>query len=320
MADRPNLDEVQSAAERMADVVRHTPLVPLHSFDLSPDIFLKLEIHQVVTSFKIRGVFNAVACLTPEKRNAGLGTVSAGNTAQALAWVGRHFGVSALSIMPEHAPATKIEAVKRYGGEPILVPTAEVFRFLKEHLWEAEPYAFIHPWTDRNLWIGHGTIGLEILSDLPSVDSVYVPVGGGGLITGVGSVLKALNPEVRVIAVEPEGCPALHESIRQGRPVSVDCDTICDGVAVPYITEELFPILRDLVDEVVLVSERDVKATIKRLALGNRIVVEGSAALSVAAASATPKENRGETVCLVTGGSIDADKFQAILGDKTLSV
>ncbi len=269
----------------------------------------------MVTSFKIRGVFNAVASLSPEERAKGLSTVSAGNTAQALAWVGRYFGVSTRSLMPDTAPATKIAAVKDYGGEPILVPTSEVFRFLKEHLWEQEPYAFIHPWTDRNVMIGHGTIGLEIIADLPEVDTVYVPVGGGGLIGGVGSALKALKPSVRIIAVQPEGCPALHESFRQGKPATVDCRTMCDGVAVPYITEEVFEILREVVDDVVLVSEDSARAAIRRLALGNRMIVEGAAALSVAAALAASPKERGRTVCLVTGGSIDTDKLLSILAE-----
>ena len=228
--ERLRLEEIRNAAERMRAIVVHTPLVPLHSYDDRRDILLKPEIHQPVTSFKIRGVFNAVASLDPKDRARGLSTVSAGNTAQALAWCGRHFGVAARSIMPDTAPATKIEAVERYGGQPVLVPIDQVFRFLKEHLWEQEPYAFIHPWTNRNVMMGHGSIGLEIMADLPEVDTVYVPVGGGGLISGVGSALKAIKPAVRVIAVEPEGCPALHESFRQGKPASVECQTICDGV------------------------------------------------------------------------------------------
>ncbi|MCH7591769.1 MAG: threonine/serine dehydratase [Planctomycetes bacterium] len=316
MIDPPTIEEIREAATRLEGVAMHTPLVPLHTFDGPSDILLKLEIHQPVTSFKIRGVYNAVAALSDEQRAAGLSTVSAGNTAQALAWTARRFGVSARSIMPDTAPPTKIEAVRRYGGEPVLVPMSEVFRFLKEHLWENEPYAFIHPWTNRNVMIGHGTIGLEIIEDLPDVDTVFIPVGGGGLMGGVGTALKALKPSVRVIAVEPAACPALHESLKQGKPASVECNTICDGVAVPYMTEEVFPLLRDIVDHVELVSEDAVKATIKRLALGNRIIVEGAGALSVAAALATPANERGKTVCIVTGGSIDTEKLVAILGDQ----
>lgn len=315
MPQRPTLDEIRTAADRLRNVALRTPLVPLHSYQDPPGILLKLEIHQPVTSFKIRGVYNAAAVLDESERARGLSTVSAGNTAQALAWVARHFGVSARSIMPDTAPQTKIDAVRRYGGEPVLVPMDEVFRFLKQHRWESEPYAFIHPWTNRNVMIGHGTIGLEIFEELPDVESVYVPVGGGGLIGGIASALKALKPDVRIIAVEPEGCRALHESFRIERAASVECNTICDGVAVPYMTEPVFDILRDIVDDVALVSEADVVATIRRLALGNRMIVEGSAALPVAAALATPAEQRGKSVCVVTGGSIDTEKLRAILAE-----
>lgn len=141
----PTLDEIRQAAHRLGDVVVHTPLVPLHSFSHRSTILLKLEIHQPVTSFKIRGVYNAVASLSDRERQRGLSTVSAGNTAQALAWVGRRFGVSARSVMPEQAPASKVDAVRAYGGTPVLLPMPEVFRYLREHLWEQEPYAFIHP-------------------------------------------------------------------------------------------------------------------------------------------------------------------------------
>jgi threonine dehydratase len=190
----------------------------------------------------------------------------------------------------------------------------EVFRYLREHGWESEPYAFIHPWTNRDVMTGHGSLGIEIAADAPDAESVFVPVGGGGLIAGVGSALKTLKPSLRVIAVEPEGCPSLHAAFKAGRPVSVDCHTMCDGVAVPYITEEMYPLLREVVDDVVLVSEEEVKAAIKRLALQDKLVVEGAGALSVAAAQAIPKEKSGKSICILTGGSIDVEKLVTILG------
>ena len=165
----PTLDEINDAASRLADVVVRTPLVPLHSYEQDSTIKLKLEILQPVGSFKIRGVFNAVAALGADVRKRGISTVSAGNTAKALAWSGQRFGVPARSLMPKDAPSAKIEAVRAYGGEPILVETQEMFRFLKERAWEAEPYAFIHPWTNRNLMIGHGTMAVEIIQDCPSL-------------------------------------------------------------------------------------------------------------------------------------------------------
>ena len=312
---RPVLNEIRAAAERIKEVVVNPPLLPVGPTDGDATILLKPEILQAVGSFKIRGVFHAVASISQDTRRRGLSTVSAGNTAQALAWTGRHFGVPARSIMPDTAPASKIEAVRAYGGEPVLVPTNEVFRYLREHSWEDEPYAFIHPWINRDLIIGHGTMGLEIVAECPDIETIFVPVGGGGLIAGVGSAVKALKPSIRVIAVEPVGCPSLHASLEAGRAVSVECDTICDGVAVPYITDEMFPLLRDLVDESVLVSDDAVKAAMRRLAFANKIIAEPSGALAVAAALAMSEEKRGLGVCIVTGGSIDPRKLAAILGD-----
>jgi len=167
--------------------------------------------------------------------------------------------------MPDTAPSPKIGAVKACGGIPVLVPTPEAFRFLQEHLWEQEPYSFIHPCTNRQVIIGHGSFGLEIVDDAPDVDTVFIPVGGGGLLGGVGSTIKAVNTSVRIYAVEPEGCPALRSAIDHGQPVTVDCKTICDGVAVPYITDEMFPLLNELIDDVLLVSARSVRAAIRSI-------------------------------------------------------
>lgn len=307
---RPTVPEVEAAARLLHGVIVRTPLVPLSGTDRA-NIWLKPEIHQPVGSFKLRGVHHAVARMTAEERRRGLSTVSAGNTAQALAWSARRFGVPARSLMPENAPRTKVDAVRELGGTPVLVPTAEVFRFLRERGWEAEPFAFVHPWTDRDVLIGHATLALEILQDLPDVRTVYVPVGGGGLLGGVASALKALAPDARVVAVEPAGCPSFFAALREGHPVTVACETICDGVAVPYVTEEMFPLLRELVDEAVLVSEEAVRETIRRLALREHIVAEGAGALALAAALA--HDRPGPAVALVTGGSLDAAKLSAIL-------
>ncbi len=290
-----------------------TPLVALHTFAEPANVLLKLETLQPVTSFKVRGVYNALAQLDVDARRRGVSTVSAGNMAQALAWAARRFGLPARSVMPDTAPQIKIDAVRRYGGTPVLVPMEEVVRYLRERLWENEPYAFVHPWTDRDVMVGHGTLALEILEDCPEVDTLFVPVGGGGLIGGVGSAVKAIRPGVRVVAVEPQQCAALHASLRAGAPSQVTCRTICDGVAVPYITEEMFPLLRELVDEVVLVSEQDVRRAMRQLALGNKLVAEPSGALALAAAQTQDPDRRGTCVCLVTGGSVDAGTLADVL-------
>lgn len=315
----PTLEEFERASAAIRPPVVHTPLVPL-SPELTPregdgacDIRLKLETFQPISSFKLRGIFHAVASLSPDERAAGLSTVSAGNTAQALAWAGRHFGVEARSRMPQSAPTTKIRAVERYGGRPILVSVDELFRFLQEHLWEDEPYAFIHPWTNRDVMIGHGSLGLELLEDCPDAASVYLPVGGGGLFAGVAAALARKRPDLRVVAVEPSGCPALRASLDAGRPVQVDCKTICDGVAVPYMTEEMYPYLEQLADDVILIDEPTVERWVRDLALVQKIVTEPSGVLAVAAAAIDPNAPPGPRVAVVTGGSIDGEKLAALL-------
>jgi threonine dehydratase len=215
--------------------------------------------------------------------------------------------------MPETAPTPKIEAVKAYGGTPVLVPISEVFRFLQDHLWEQETYSFIHPWTNRQVMIGHGSLGLEIMDDAPDVDTVFIPVGGGGLMGGVGSAIKAVNPSVRIYAVEPEGCPKLRSAVDHGQPVTVECRTICDGVAVPYITDEMLPLLSELIDDVLLVSERSVRAAIRSILWRNRMLAEPAGALALAAALQMPPTDRGKSVCLVTGGSVGVELLMEIL-------
>lgn len=306
----PTLPEVEHAATVLAEVLRPTPLLPL-----GEHLLLKPEVLQPTGSFKIRGVFHAVSCFTAEQRARGISTVSAGNTAKALAWSGRHFGVEARSLMPDHAPRTKIDAVEAYGGTAVLRPMPEVFEFLKGAGWEDEPYAFVHPWIGRDVLIGHGTLGLEILAQCPEVETVYLPVGGGGLLGGVGSALKAARPDVRIVAVEPAGCPSLHASLAAGKPMEVECNTMCDGVAVPYMTEEAFPLLASLVERVVLVSEQEVRATIRKLAASVHLVAEGAGALATAAAMIDVERGAGMCVAPITGGSIDASTLAEVLAE-----
>ncbi|MEE9382580.1 MAG: pyridoxal-phosphate dependent enzyme [Nannocystaceae bacterium] len=311
---RPTLEEIRHAAREIGELVVHAPLVRYNGG--SGEIWIKPEVHQPIGSFKLRGVLHAAMQMGPTRRAGGLSTVSAGNTAQAVAWAGRHFGVPARSIMPDTAPAEKVEAVRAWGGEPVLIPRAEVFRYMRGAGWRDDPYAFIHPWTDLDVITGHATLGLEIVADCPAVDTVFVPVGGGGLLAGVGSAIKALRPQVKLVAVEPEGCASLHAALAHGGPVDVACNTICDGVAVPYITHELFPLLRDLIDASVLVSEQDVRTEMKRLAMHNRWVAEGAAAAAVA----MPVAQRGVSVSILSGGNVNARLLAEILVDPDLSI
>jgi len=314
----PDLSEIEAAAERLEDVIVRTPLVPLHSYDAKTDILLKPEILQPIGSFKVRGVYNWAACLTEAERKNGLSTISAGNTALALGYTARLFGVTARSFLPDSVPDTRVKAIQSYGMDAVKLPRDDLFRYIFESLWKKEPHSFLNPWGDPNMIAGSGTIGLEIFHDFKAVNTVYVPVGGGGLISGVGSVLKTLKPSVRIIGVQSESCPSLQTSLNAGGPVWINTKpTICHGTTVPFVVDEMFPLLKLVVDDVVLVSEDNVKAVIKRLAIGNKLMVEGSGALSVAAALATPPEKRGQTVCILSGGSLDPEELTGIVANST---
>ncbi len=286
----------------------------MHSYAAASEIYLKPETLQPIGSFKLRGVCNWASTLSPEDRNRGLSTTSAGNTAQALGYVARLFDTTARTVVPDWLPDNKLQSIINYGATPIKVPSDELMAFMLEERWKQEPYAYLNPWGEPAIIAGHGTIGLEIFEDLPDVDTVFVPVGGGALICGIGSALKALNPNTCIVGVQSEVNPALAEAFRDGGPVWIDWKpTICEGASTPLIVDEMYPLLRQVVDEAALVSEADARAAIRRLALGNKLVAEGAGAISVAAALAEPPEKRGKTVCVVSGGSIDPELLASIL-------
>jgi threonine dehydratase len=308
-AQAPTLDDVRAAARRLRRTVVRTPLLWA-----GPDIWVKPESLQPTGSFKVRGVGNWAAGLSPAARRRGFSTFSAGNTALALAWFARRFGVSCRSILPDYAPAVKVQALRERGVETILVPFAELADYIFRAGWRDEPYAFLHPWTEPAMIAGHATIGLEIVADLPDVKTVFVPVGGGALVGGVAAAVRALKPSVRVVGVQTESYPSLAAGLAAGRPVWVEPKpTICDGVAVPFVTDEMFPLLKPVVDEVLVVPEARVRAAIRRLATDCKLVSEGAGALAMAAALDIPVERRGRSVCLVTGGNVPPDEFAACL-------
>ena len=311
---QPDLSEIQTAAERLKEVIVRTPLVPLHSYDAKADIFLKPENLQPIGSFKIRGVYNWAASLTQEERQKGLSTVSAGNTAMALGYTARLLGLPARCLLPDSVPESRVKEIENYGMAIVNLPIDELFNFIFESHWKQEQYSYLNPWGDPKMIAGHGTIGLEIYNDMPTVETVYIPVGGGGLISGTASALKKLKPSVKIVGVQSEACPSLQTRFMADGPVWIDMQpTICHGTAVPFVVDEMFPMLKQIVDDTVLVSEDDVKVTIKRLALRDKLMVEGSGALPVAAALATPPEKRGKSVCIISGGSIDPDELKEII-------
>jgi len=310
-AEAPSIDAVRAAADRLRGYIARTLLVP---FPGDRGILLKPENLQPTGSFKVRGVFNWALGLAGDERARGFSTFSAGNTARALALAARRFRVNCRSILPDYAPQNKVAALREAGVKTELVAFEEMADWLFRAGWKEEPWAFLHPWTEPAMIAGHATIGLEVLEDCPDVETVFLPVGGGALCAGVGSVLKALKPGIRVVAVQAESYPALDASLRAGRPVWVESKpTVCDGVAVPFVTDGMFPLLSDVVDEVMVVPENRVLDAMRRLALESGLVVEGAGALGLAAALEKPEQDRGRMVCPVTGGNVEPNVLAALL-------
>lgn len=308
----PRWADAVLAAERLRAIFPASPLLPAHPA-LGGDLLLKADALLPTGSFKVRGIWDAVSQLSDEAVAPGLSTVSAGNTALALAWAAHRRGVPAFSLLPETASRAKVEGFRAAGGTPRLVPVPELFRFLKEHRWEQEPYAFVHPWTCPRVHRGHASLAVEILEAAPEVASVFIPVGGGGLLTGVAGALKDRRPHIRIYAVEPAGCAALHHSLEAGRAVATPCETVCDGAAVPYLTEELYPALARLVDRTVLVPDKDTLATSRQLLLDQKLVTEPSGALATAGARLVPPRERGPSVAIISGASVGAANLRRLL-------
>jgi threonine dehydratase len=291
-------------------VVR-TPLLPLGGPDAG-DIWIKPETLQPIGSFKIRGAFNALTMMRDEGPVPSALTISTGNMSQAVAWSARYYGIPATAIMPEGAPQTKIDATRGFGAEIEFVPRHDLFVAMEDGRYEGRP-GFVHPFRDHRVAAGNGTIGLEILADLPDVETIYAPLGGGGLATGIAAAAKATRPDIRVIGVEPEGCCAIARSLRSGKLERMECNSIADSAGSPFVFEETLAAVREWLDDVVTVPDEAIRAAIQRIATRNKIVAEGAAALPVAAALAAAASERGRTVCVVSGGSIEAGLFADIL-------
>lgn len=307
----PELDDVRAAGDRLRPYIVQTPVMRLASAE---GIWLKPETLQPTGSFKARGVLNWALSLDEKERAQGFLTFSAGNTALALGYAARMFGVGCRSLLPDYAPKAKVRALARAGVKAELLPVDELFDWVFRAGWDNEPEAFLHPWTEPRMLEGHATLGLELFEQMPDVETVFLPVGGGALCAGAGSALKALKPGIRIVAVQAANYPALAQSLRAGKPVWVDSEpTACDGVAVPFVTDAMFPLLREVVDDVVLVSEERVKAAIGLLAREAKLVAEGAGALALAAASDELPQLRGVTACPATGGNIEPGLLATVL-------
>jgi threonine dehydratase len=288
-----------------------TPLIPLRWYNEDPKILLKPEIFQPIGSYKIRGVYNWAIQLEPEEMAKGISTVSAGNMAIAIAYVGKLLGIPARGIMFENTPKSKVKAVERYGAEVVLMSREDIFDYVEDL---PEDRCFLHPLEEYTLLDGHGTIGLEIIEDAPETDTIYVAIGAGFLGGGTALAAKALKPSVRVLGVNSSAYPHFYESYKQGEPVDVAIkDSLADSIAAPVTRDHMLQLLQDVLDDVVLVSEDMIKESIRYLATENKMFVEGAAATTLAAALDEDQEKRGNTVCILSGGSIDPEKVADIL-------
>ena len=298
------LERIRTAAERARPHVYRTPVVPVEG------AWLKLECLQPTGSFKVRGLFAAALALPEEKRRKGLITVSAGNAAQACAYAARALGVPCRVVMYETAPATKIDGVKRWGGMPMLMPRPALLDWLANDGWKSEPEAFIHPFADREVMAGHGGLGLELLEDVQDLARVLVPVGGGGLIGGVGSAIKRVRPDVEVIGVQSDGYPLWMRALEAGGPVSITPDTIADGTTAPF-DARMLPLMKEVVDRWLTVPEPRLRTAIPELAVAGKVVAEGAGALAYAALEQL--EPGPVTVAVVSGGNIDPKLLASLL-------
>ena len=308
------LGEIEEARRRIEHSVLRSPLVRLN-YDATNEIYLKLECLQPTGSFKVRGAGNAVALLSPEERSRGVYTCSAGNMAQALAWYAKKEGIHCTVIVPDNAPATKLNSIKRYGADIVQMSWDDVWQVAQKRSYP--PLAdrvFIHPFADPRMMAGHGSIGLEILEDLPDVDSIIVPFGGGGLFTGVASAVKAKQGSVKMYASEVETAAPLSASLAAGRAVEVKRNpSFVDGIGGGNVLDDMWALVKPLITGSIVVSLSDIVSAMRILLERNRVVAEGAGGTSLAA-GLTGKAGSGKLVCVISGGNIDASKIVTILG------
>jgi threonine dehydratase len=307
------LEAIRAARGRLAGVARRTPLVPLESDGAAGQIWLKLENLQPIGSFKIRGAGNAMRLARPEDLARGVATASAGNMAQGVAWNARQLGIPCTVVVPDTAPQIKLAAIERLGGRIVKVPFDRWWRVIQEHHYPGIEGLFIHPVSDPGVIAGNGTIGLEILEDLPDVDTVLVPYGGGGLACGIASAVKALRPETKVFACEVETAAPFSASLSAGSPQEiVHRRSFVDGIGGASMLPEMWPLASALLDGSLVATLDEVAAAVRLLAQRHRVIAEGAGATPVAAARQKDAAGR-KIVCVVSGGNIDPEKLAKIL-------
>ena len=305
-------DDVRIAAERMRGVIPATPLIRFEGVDF--DLYLKLENLQSIRSFKLRGAFNALASAGPDSLSQGVYTASAGNMAQGVAWAARRLRVPCTVVVPDNAPQTKLDGIRRLGAEIVSIPYDRWWDVLVTHRYEPlERAHFVHPVSDVNVMAGNGTIGVEIVDQLEDVDAVLVPFGGGGLSCGIATAVHGLKPGVPVYACEVETAAPLRAALEAGRVVDcVRTQTFVDGIGARSLLVEMWPPASRLLAGSLVVSLADVVEAIRLLAERAAVVAEGAAGASVAA-GLKGLAGKGKVVCVVSGGNIDAKVLASIL-------
>ena len=310
------LDKIYHAAHVLKSVVRHTDLIKAPAINPDVDIWLKPENLQVTGSFKVRGAGYMISQLTDEEKAKGVIACSAGNHAQGVALAATKYGIKSVICLPDGAPISKVEATKGYGADVVMVEGvyddayAEALRLRDE-----KGYTFIHPFDAENVIAGQGTIGLEIMNEMPDVDAIIVPIGGGGLISGVALAAKKLNPNVKVYGVQAAGAPSMYNSVKDGKIERLDSvSTIADGIAVKEPGENTFNYVNEFVDEIVTVTEDEIATAILTLIEQHKMIAEGAGAVSVAAAMFDKIDIKGKkVVCIVSGGNIDVTILSRVI-------
>jgi threonine dehydratase len=308
------LNDIMEARERIAGTVLRTPLVKLDLGSGGPDIYLKLENLQPTNAYKIRGATNAVAALSEAERQRGVWTISAGNAGQGVAYAARKFGLPCSIVAIETAPQTKLERMRALGARIVPVSYTEAWQAAESHAFEGMDGTFIHPFDNFDFIAGHGTMGLEIFEDLTEVRTVIAAIGGGGLITGVGSAIKALRPDVKVIGSEPETAAPYAFSLAQGGPSKFPDwqASFVDGAGGQSVTARMWERMRPVVDGAITVSLDQTRDAMRLIANKTRAIAEGAGALSLAAAL-SDQSLEGPVVCVVSGGNIDLEKFTELV-------
>ena len=302
------IENFVKAQKKLSKVLLETNLIysPIFSDESGNEIYIKLENLQKTGSFKIRGAYNKISNLSDDEKQRGVVASSAGNHAQGVAYAAEESGIKAVIVMPKSTPLIKVESTKQYGAEVILYGDVydDAFKKAKE-LEEKEGYIFVHPFNDEEVLYGQGTIALEILEKLPETDIIIVPIGGGGLISGIACAAKILKPGIKIIGVEPEGAASAYESIKQNKIIELkEANTIADGTAVKKIGELNFEYIKKYVDEIITVSDYELMEAFLLLVEKHKIIAENSGILSVAATKKIKEKNK-RVVSVISGGNID---------------